>query len=238
VADTIKLDIDGASVDAFLGLPDATGPSPAVLVAHHQEGLSPFTRDVVDKLASRGYVAICPDHYRRLPPDASLETRRNSVRDRDVLRELEAARDVLQKHPRVDPARIAVMGHCMGGRSALLAASTFPGFKAAAIFYPTAMLIPRPEGFLAVEQLGKITCSVIVFFGETDWLIPKDHAAKIESELRRNHVPLETHRYPDAGHAFANFSSAEDYRPAAAADSWHKAIAFLDRHLKAVGGTQ
>jgi carboxymethylenebutenolidase len=238
VADTIKLTIDGKSVDALLGLPETQGPHPAVLVAHHQEGLSPFTRDLVDKFARSGYVAICPDHYHRFPPDTALETLRNSVRDRDVLQELGAARDFLRKHPQVDPTRIAVMGHCMGGRLAFLAASHFPGFKAAAIFYPTAMLTPRPGGFLAIDTLAAITCPVIAFFGETDWLIPKEHADKIEAELRFHHIPLEIYRYPDAGHAFANFSSAQDFRPTAAEDSWRKAMAFLDRHLKAVGSAQ
>jgi carboxymethylenebutenolidase len=192
----------------------------------------------VDKLARNGYVAICPDHYHRLLTDAPLETRRNAVQDREVLQELSAARDALLQHPQVDPNRIAVMGHCMGGRLAFLAASHFPGFAAAAIFYPTAMFIPRPGGFLAIDTLAAITCPVIAFFGETDWLIPKEHADKIEAELRRHHIPLEIHRYPDAGHAFANFSNAQDFRPLAAEDSWRKAMAFLDRHLKAVGGAQ
>ena len=43
----------------------------------------------------------------------------------------------------------------------------------------------------------------------------------------------EFHRYDGAGHAFQNFANEERYREDASEDAWAKAIAFLDRHLKA-----
>ena len=231
MAETLKIAIDGEQVDALLAAPATPGRHPAILVAHHQEGLSPFTRDLTEKLSARGYIAICPDHYHRFTAADSLEVRRNGLRDSEILQELNAALDVLKSHPNVDPDRIAVIGHCMGGRAALLAASTLAGLKAAVIFYPTAVLVKREGNLSAFDLLQRIACPVVTFFGETDWLIPLADAAKIEAELRRCDVPLEVYRYAGAGHAFCNFSSANDFRPEAAADSWQKAIAFLDRYL-------
>jgi len=236
VADIIKISIGGQESDALFGATQAPGRHPAILIAHHQEGLSPFTRDLVDKLAACGYVAICPDHYHRCRPEDDLDTRRNSLRDPAVLGELGAALDFLKAHPKVRADRIAVIGHCMGGRAAFLAAGSLSGFAAAVIFYPTGMLAKRGENCVAFDRLHKIACPVIAFFGETDRLIPLDHADKIDAELRRCGIPVESHRYANAGHAFCNFGSPTDYRETAAADSWKRAVAFLDRHLKSATG--
>jgi carboxymethylenebutenolidase len=120
----------------------------------------------------------------------------------------------------------------MGGRTALLAASAFKEILAAVIFYPTALYVKRTGGTTAFDNLGGITCPVIAFFGDTDRLIPPEHADRFEAALRGRGVPLEMHRYPDAGHAFCNFTSAADYREGPAADSWRHATAFLERHLR------
>ena len=229
----IKLSVDGASIDALLGVPKGNGIHPGILVAHHQEGLSPFTRDLIDKLATAGYVAVCPDHYHRLPPDATLETKRSSVHDRDVLKELAAGLGFLENDPRVRPDRLAILGHCMGGRSAFLGASLFEGLRCAVIFYPTRMLAKPADGMAAFELLHKMSCPVIGFFGGRDRLIPLQHADQIETELKRCGVSVEFHRYPEAGHAFGNFTSSVDYCEEAARDSWNRALNFLQSHLGA-----
>lgn len=234
--DTIKLAIDGHPVDALFAAPNGPGPHPGILVAHHQEGLSPFTRDLVDKLAARGYAVICPDHYHRCAPEDGLEKRRNSLRDDAIVQELGAALGFLKAYPGIRTEKLGVIGHCMGGRAAFLAAAAFPEIKAAAIFYPTGMMAKRGDNPAAFDRLHKLACPVIAFFGATDWLIPPEDADKIEAELRRSHVPLEIYRYADAGHAFCNFTSATDFRPEAAADSWQRASAFLDAHLMPAGG--
>jgi carboxymethylenebutenolidase len=232
VPEVIKLSVDSASIDALLGVPEGKGAHPAVLVAHHQEGLSPFTRDLIDKLAGAGYVAICPDHYHRLPPDATLETKRTSVRDSDVLKELAGGLDFLKRDTRVQHDQIAILGHCMGGRSALLGAGVFPGLRCAIIFYPTRMMAKPDNGLFAFEYLSKVSCPVIGFFGGRDRLIPSEDADQIEAELRRHGVSVEFHRYPNAGHAYCNFTSAADYREEAARDSWNRALASLRIHLR------
>lgn len=229
--ETIKLDIDGSRVDALLGLPAGSGPCPGILIAHHQEGLSPFTRDLAAKLTQLGYAVICPDNYHRCRPEDDLAARRNSIIDSVVTREFGVALNFLKQHPRVRPDRLAIVGHCMGGRTALLAASAFKEIMAAVIFYPTALYVKRTGGTMAFDDLGGIACPVIAFFGDTDRLIPPEHADRFEAALLGRHVPLEMHRYPDAGHAFCNFTSAADYREGPAADSWRHATAFLERHL-------
>jgi dienelactone hydrolase len=78
-----------------------------------------------------------------------------------------------------------------------------------------------------------ISCPVIGFFGDTDFLIPVENVRWMEAELRRHAVPTEFHRDADAGHAFCNFTSTRDYCPGPAADSRARTVAFLDKHLRA-----
>ncbi|MEE8518591.1 MAG: dienelactone hydrolase family protein, partial [Dehalococcoidia bacterium] len=46
---------------AYQAVADGTGSRPAVIVIHENRGLTPFIKDVVDGLASNGYLAIAPD---------------------------------------------------------------------------------------------------------------------------------------------------------------------------------
>lgn len=112
----ISLNVDGTATKACLGVLETRGPHPGILVAHHQEGLSPFTHDLADKLAQAGYVAICPDHYHDCPPDADLATRRNALCNTKILRDLAVAIDFLRERADVKRDNLAVIGHCMGGR--------------------------------------------------------------------------------------------------------------------------
>ena len=56
---------------------------------------------------------------------------------------------------------------------------------------------------------------------------------KLDAELTRCGKPHEFHVYPNAGHAFMNFSNAERYRETAANSSWPRTLDFFARYLRA-----
>ena len=143
MAQIISLEVDGMPMNACLGVPAGKGPHPGLLVAHNQEGLGVFTHDLVDKLVAAGYVAICPDHYHECAPDADLATRRAALRDRKILRDLAVTLDALCARPDVQRNSLAVIGHCMGGRAAFMAAGAFPALKAVVAFYSSGMFMSR-----------------------------------------------------------------------------------------------
>jgi carboxymethylenebutenolidase len=232
VARVISLDVDGMPMNACLSVPEGSGPHPGLLVAHNQEGLGVFTHDLVEKLAAAGYVAICPDHYHECAPNADLATRRAALRDTKILRDLAVTLDILRARPDVQRDNVAVIGHCMGGRAAFMAAEAFPELKAAVAFYSSGMFMSRGNDMpTPFELLDKVTCPVIGFFGGKDPLIPLDQVDKIEAALKRFGVPHEFHRYLEAGHAFASFDSPAAYHAEATADSWGRTIEFLAKHL-------
>ena len=56
---------DGTVMGGYLARPAAPGGRPAVLVAHELFGVTAHIRDVCERLAGRGYVALAPDFYHR-----------------------------------------------------------------------------------------------------------------------------------------------------------------------------
>ncbi len=57
--------VDGQDMDVYLTMPDAAGPFPAVVVSQHGGGVDQFIREMADRLAAEGYVAIAPNLFHR-----------------------------------------------------------------------------------------------------------------------------------------------------------------------------
>jgi len=57
---TVVVDAGTQKVSAYLSRPVASGPRPAVIVVHEWWGLVPHIKDVADRYAALGYVALAP----------------------------------------------------------------------------------------------------------------------------------------------------------------------------------
>src|SRR3990172_4476961 len=113
------------------------GSHPGIVVIHDVWGLSDHTRDIARRLAADGFAALAVDLYRRLP-EVRIEDPGRWIRelaDPRMLEEVQAGCDLLAAHPAVAGHRIAVVGFCMGGTYALLAAAACRGLSGAVVFY-------------------------------------------------------------------------------------------------------
>ncbi len=129
----------------FIAAPDGAGPHPAVVIAHHRDGVDEFTRRVCDapcqeRLPRRRAQSLSPPARRRGPDRIAQVSRRcrDGRRPQRHCRILQS-----QKSPRAD--RIGIIGHCMGGRTSFLGAATNAAFKCAGIFYGGSILAPRKD---------------------------------------------------------------------------------------------
>lgn len=133
---------DGERAHAYLAIPkEKRGKLPAVLTLHgttekgkeQTAGLSGDpTKAFLDELARRGYVVLAPDHFvagHRVPPEGPYVTTRFYQKYPEWTAvgkftfEHSIAIDVLASLPEVDPARIGVMGHSLGGQGTLFLAA-------------------------------------------------------------------------------------------------------------------
>lgn len=228
--DTIE--VNGSAMRICIAPPQGEGPRPAVIVMCHIGGLDAFTEDRVDRLARAGYVAAAPDVFHYHPWVEERGARRATLRDTRIVDDIEATLAHIGRVETVDPSRIAIIGHCMGGRTALLGAGSIPAIGPLAIYYGgRTMLSWGGEGPAPFERIAKVRGPVIGFFGLDDQEPSPADVDKIEAEFARHGIACEFHRYEGAGHAFQNFLSPERYRQEAAQDSWEKNLQFLKHAL-------
>ena len=226
----VKIKAADGDMPAFLARPTGAGKHPAVIVVIEAFGLNGHIKEVAGRIAAEGYVALAPDMYYRQPNgvvgyDQLPEAIRlmTSLRDDSIVADVASAVSHLQSQDFVRAERIGITGFCMGGRITFLAAGKNSQIKAAAPFYGGGI-----GGLL--EQAPKITCPLLLFFGDQDPFIPNDEVANIKATLEKLKKTAEVVVYPGAPHGF--FCNERDsYRPDAAKDAWERLKKFFAKHL-------
>ncbi|MEA2624198.1 MAG: carboxymethylenebutenolidase [Candidatus Binatota bacterium] len=236
----VSLPAGDAQMRAFFAHPGATR-APAIVLIPDVHGLSPLYREIAERFAGEGVAALAVDLYTRegAPRLASVDEAMRwiaALDDRRVLRDVQAAADWLDG--REDVGRVGVTGFCMGGQYALLGACSLPGLSACVSFYGMVRYAERnawkPQSPLDVAEV--LRCPYLGIFGEDDGLIPREDVAELERRLAAAGKTFEIRSYPGCGHAFLNHNRADAYRPEAAADAFHRAVRFFQRHLAPADG--
>jgi carboxymethylenebutenolidase len=161
----VKLTVDGKEMPAFLALPEAAGARPAVLVFEEVFGVNVHIRDVSERLAREGYVAIAPDyHHRAWTPGTQLGYTDEDMKKgmalipkltaEGLLADMGATIAYLKTRKEVDAAKLGAIGFCIGGHIAYLAAATQP-ITVTASFYGGGIATFGPGGAKkTVERTG------------------------------------------------------------------------------------
>ena len=232
------------------------GPQPGVVVIPDVWGLSDHTRDIAQRLAREGFAALALDLYRKtgrpsLADPAAAMAWIRELSDPLVLETVQEGIDALARHPavagRTHAARagqnhaagagqkVGLIGFCMGGQYAWLAACTCRGLSAVAPFYGMlryeAGLDPTKKPREPLVAITALSCPALGLYGREDALIPNADVDELEARLAQQPQPFEIVRYAGAGHAFLNDTRPALYRPEAAADAWRRLLAFLHAHL-------
>lgn len=231
MAEIIDFMIGDVATKALVALPPSGAAKAGVVLSFNHNGFDPSTRSIVDNLADAGYAAIAPFHYHVIPEGVDLKHRREYLRDEQFAADFQAAYDWLVEKKKIDPRRIALMGHCQGGRAAWVGATAKPDLWAGVcVWYGGGAF--RQSGALPspYESLDNIKCPIMGFFGNDDGNPSSADVDKFEERLKASGKTFVFHRYDGAGHAFMNFNH-ERYHPAATEHSWREAIAFLKARL-------
>lgn len=220
--------IEGSTAEMFVGEPSGSGPFPGIVVTHHGPGLDDFTADFIDKLAAEGFLAAAPHFYHRRPEAEERGEKIGHLDDLQIITDIRATVEYLKSRSDVDGQRLAIAGHCLGGRNSLLGAEALQDFSACAVFYGGNIMVGRgrtaPTPF---DLIGDLNCPVIAFFGNDDDNPSPDDANRIDAEMSRLDKPHTFHRYDGTGHAFQNFMAEDRFRPESSADAQRKLTAFL-----------
>ena len=130
---------DGHQLGAYRVDPERA-PKGAIVVVQEIFGVNSHIRSICDRLAALGYVAIAPAIFDRTEPDfqcgysaEEVDRARAFIADADwdaFVMDTDAARKAVEV-----VGKIGVVGFCLGGSVAFLAATSSQGFSAASGFY-------------------------------------------------------------------------------------------------------
>lgn len=235
MASMTQIRVQNSTMDVYVDGPARTKPGPGIIVMYHRGGIDKFTKLVVERLVSAGYVVAAPEISHRCPHEIPIADRKALLKDSDVVTDIQATLDYLRSRPDVAADQIVIMGHCMGGRVVLLAAGSLPAeFRGAVVYYGGSVEKSwGDEGSTPMERLRNIRCPVIGFFGNKDVHPSPEIVDQIDDELTRHGVVHEFNRYPDVGHGFQNPARETPEERQAAEDAWVKTFAFLRKVLHA-----
>lgn len=220
------------------------GAGPGVVVIPDVWGLSDHYRDIAQRLAREGFAALALDVYRKtgmreLSDVSEAMAWMKELDDPSVLETVQEGIDHLAASEAAAGRPIGVLGFCMGGQYALLAACRCRGLSACAPFYGmlryAADRDPARKPASPLEALPELGCPVLGLFGEDDAIVPVDDVRELEKGLAASAHEGEVVLYAGAGHAFMNDTRPAAYREEAARDAWERLLPFLRRHLGAAG---
>jgi carboxymethylenebutenolidase len=226
--ETAHIDIHGHAMDMVVDVPPGPGPHPAVLLMFHRGGLDSFTTGRIEALREGGFVTCVPNFYHQCPDGNDAEDCKQFLKDSEVLAEIAAAADYLRGRPDVDGQRMFILGHCMGGRMAMMGAAKTPLFRGCVVFYGGGMFIPWGDGdAVPFDWIEATPCPVIGFFGGLDVNPSPEDVTKVDEKLTQAGVEHTFHRYPDVGHGFQNPAHDSPETRVASKDAWTKALQFM-----------
>jgi carboxymethylenebutenolidase len=209
----------------YLALPDAL-EGPGILVLHAWWGLTPFFKQLCDRLAEAGFVALAPDLLAGRTTDDPEEARETlAAADMDATLDLVRSSVLtLRGLPATPATPIGTLGFSMGGSWALWIASRMPEQVAATVtFYGTQNVDMSPA-----------TSAFLGHFAEVDPYVDDDERTLLEADLHVLDKNVEFHHYPGTGHWFFE-KDRPAYDEAAATLAWDRTLAFLRAHLAGNG---
>lgn len=231
-------DVDGGSpgLRGVLGVPQGAGPWPSVVLVHEAYGVTDVMRRQVTHLASMGYLALMPDLFSAGGARRCLVATIRALRSGEgrAFVDIETARTFLSARDD-STGKVGVLGFCMGGGFALVAASGH-GFEVASSNYG---MLPRD-----LDDDLRGACPIVGSYGGRDHSLT-GAAARLDEALTRVGVVHDVKEYPEAGHSFLNDAEngpaamrllttrilGAGPNPDAAADAWQRIDGFFREHL-------
>jgi carboxymethylenebutenolidase len=222
--ETVEFSSNGGTTGGYLAVP-ASGKGPGVIVIQEWWGLVPHIKNICDRFAEAGYVALAPDFYHgkttKSPDEAGKMMMAMQIDQAE--KDLRGAIQYLLAHEATTSEKVGTVGFCMGGALSLFAATKNPQVGACVIFYGGHPNV-KPD-------LERLQAPVLGLFAERDGFVTPEIARTLERKLKELGKSCEIHIYPETDHAFFNDERKEVYNAAAAEDAWKRVIRFYQEHL-------
>ena len=222
----VEFQANGGTAPGYLAVPES-GSGPGTVVLQEWWGLDDHIRDVCDRFAAEGFVALAPDLYRgetTEQPDEA-EQKMMALNMDQAEKDMRGAADFLAAQDGVEGDGVGSVGFCLGGGLSIWAATVNPKVKASVTYY---YVMPHGK-----PDFSKIEGPVLGHFGTGDDFVPVDDAKALEQEIASaSGQDVKFEFYDGAGHAFFNDTDRlGTYDREAAQLSWQRTLGFLRENL-------
>jgi carboxymethylenebutenolidase len=220
----VEFTSNSGKASGYLAIPKK-GTGPGVIVIQEWWGLVDHIKDVCDRFANEGYVALAPDLYHGKATKSPDEAGKlmMALRIDEAEKDLRGAIQYLLNHEATTGTKVGVIGFCMGGALSLYAASKNSHVGACVVFYG---IHPNVK-----PDLPNLQAPVLGIYAERDQNVPPESVRELERQLKELGKSVEIHIYPDTDHAFFNDQRPDVYNPKAAEDAWRRVIQFFAKYL-------
>lgn len=247
MGEMISFQNEGKEFPVYLSKPTNGDVKGGLIVIHEVWGLVPHIKDVADRYAREGYLVLAPDLlsetgiteqlFGDLQEELFDPARKNQAQPKirqltaplyapgfaeTAIAKLHTCFDYLMNQAETN-SRVAVTGFCFGGSYSFTLAVEEPRLKAAAAFYGHADY--------SVEELKRIKCPVMAFYGEQDERLMAG-LSELKKKMQEAGVNFTAQVYPNCGHAFFNNTNRFAYNEAAAKDAWPRVLSFLAANMQ------
>ena len=225
MGEMINFDSGDDRYEGYLAKP-ASGKGIGVIVLQEWWGLVHHIKDVCDRFAAAGFVALAPDLFQGKKAELDEPDEAGKLL---MALDIERTSEVLARaaqwmveNDAVNSHQVGVVGFCMGGELAMFTGCLTDHIGAAVNFYG---IHPNVK-----PNFKELNAPLLGFFGERDHTTPPEVVAKLEADLKKAGKTYEFHRYP-ADHAFFNNERPEVYNKEAAEDAWKRTLDFFRKNL-------
>ncbi len=229
VTERVELKVaDGGTMAAYMARPVGDGRHPGLIVFQEAYGVNSHIRNVTERFAKEGYVAIAPELFHRTAPPgfdgpygdfSAVMPHYQAVTNEAAEADSRATYEWLRSNRNVDGENISCVGFCMGGRVSFLANSVLP-VRAAVSFYGGGIA----PGLL--DRAGKLHAPQLLIWGGMDKHIPSEQRRAVADALTAQKKVFVHTEYSNADHGFFCDERAS-YQPTAARQAWAQTLEFL-----------
>jgi len=220
----VEFPSNGSTASGYLSKPEA-GKGPGVIVIQEWWGLVDHIKDVADRFAREGFVALAVDMYQgkiaKSPDEAGKLFMALNIDHAE--KDLRGAIKFVVSQKETVGEKVGTVGFCMGGQLSLYAACANANVGACVNFYG---IHPNVH-----PNIAGLQAPVLGFFAEKDGSVTPEAARKLEARLKGAGKQTEFHIYPGVSHAFFNDTRAEVYNKVYAKESWERLLRFFREHL-------
>jgi carboxymethylenebutenolidase len=229
MSETLTINTPDGDFSAYVARPTTGSNPPAIVVIQEIFGVNQVMRDICDKLAGEGFLAVCPDLFWRIEPGIDITDKSEAewkkafelfnAFDVDAgITDIDATIDAIRPQ---SSGKVGAVGYCLGGLLAFLTA-TRTDADACVSYYGVGLE-------KHVGEAEKLEKPLLLHVAEEDKFVPKEAQQVIFAALK-DHPQITLHTYAGRDHAFAR-EGGEHYDAADAALANGRSLAFFKKTL-------